>query len=188
MASATERSFPSLETVRPSLAYLDDNAERVLLILLYVYIMLVITVEVFRRFVLNISSLWGLESALYMFIYLTWIGASWAVAERQHIRIDIIYSYVSERTKGILYIVGDLAMIAFALLIIQISLPLILSTLEFGTTTDALDLNLAFFQAAVPIGMALFLIRTLQVLYEDVVTVYNGEPVREGGTLFGDSE
>ena len=51
---------------------LDKNAERWLLLLFYVLIVMTIGVEVVRRFVLSYSSTWGEEVARYSFIYLAW--------------------------------------------------------------------------------------------------------------------
>ncbi|WP_265110777.1 TRAP transporter small permease [Halosolutus halophilus] len=188
--STTEPSFSVNGRFRSSVAniiyYLNSNAERVLLLTLYTYIVFIIGTEVFRRFVLNMSSLWGPESARYMFIYLTWIGASWGVNERLHIRIDIIHDYVSERTTGLLYVLGDLMMLIFSVAAIQISIPLIQNSITFGSVSQALRVNLAFFQVAIPFGMSLFVIRILQATYRDVQDIKNGEPVYKGETLFSE--
>ena len=69
---------------------LDANGERWLLLPLYALIVITIFVEVFRRFVLSYSSIWAEEIARYAFIYVSWIGASAAIKNRAHIRIDVI--------------------------------------------------------------------------------------------------
>ena len=61
---------------RSLLSNIDDNAERYLLLIFYTMVVGVIGVEVFRRFVISFSSIWGEEIARFGFIYLTWIGAS----------------------------------------------------------------------------------------------------------------
>ena len=86
---------------------LDDNAERWLLLGFYAMIVATIVVEVIRRFVLSYSSIWGEEIARYAFIYLAWVGASAAVKERAHIRIDVLLHYLSNRAKAAVYLLGD---------------------------------------------------------------------------------
>ncbi|MEJ2167223.1 MAG: TRAP transporter small permease subunit, partial [Desulfobacterales bacterium] len=87
---------------------LDANGERWLLLPIYALIVITIFVEVFRRFVLSYSSIWAEEIARYAFIYVSWIGASAAIKERAHIRIDVILPFNGERTRGALMIFGDL--------------------------------------------------------------------------------
>ena len=86
---------------------LDRDGERWLLLWLYSYIVMVIFLEVIRRFVLSYSSVWGEETARYAFVYLVWIGAAAAVRERAHIRIDVITNVVGRRGTALLYILSD---------------------------------------------------------------------------------
>src|SRR3546814_18251987 len=90
-STRTDTLFPHTTLFRSEvLSWLDENAERWMLLFLYSFIVLVIAIEVLRRFVLMYSSVWGEEAARYAFIYLVWIGAAVAVRDRAHIRIDVI--------------------------------------------------------------------------------------------------
>ncbi|MBV0925166.1 TRAP transporter small permease [Halomicroarcula limicola] len=163
---------------------MNENLERYLLLSFYVYIIAIIGVEVFRRFVLNNASLWGEETARYMFIYLTWIGASWGINERLHIRIDILHQYVSERVTGMLYILGDLVTLAFVVVAIRWTIPQLQTQLQFGAVSEALRVDMIYFQVAIPLGMSLIAVRVLQALYRDVQDVREGRPVYKGEELF----
>ena len=70
---------------------LDRNAERWALLFFYILLVTTMVVEVIRREVLSYSSIWGEELVRYSFIYLVWIGASAAIKDRAHIRIDVIF-------------------------------------------------------------------------------------------------
>ena len=78
------------------LRLLDENFERWLMFALYSHIVAIVFVEVIRRFVFSYSSIWAEETARYAFIYLVWLGASAAIRDRSHIRIDIIFQFLSE--------------------------------------------------------------------------------------------
>ncbi len=91
---------------------IDKNAERWALLIFYTMLVATMVVEVLRREIFSYSSIWGEEIVRYSFIYLAWIGASAAVRERAHIRIDVIFNYVPERMVALLYIFGDLVMLA----------------------------------------------------------------------------
>src|SRR3546814_7827617 len=90
--------------MREVLSWLDENAERWMLLFLYSFIVLVIAIEVLRRFVLMYSSVWGEEAARYAFIYLVWIGAAVAVRDRAHIRIDVITHLLPPRGSALVYL------------------------------------------------------------------------------------
>lgn len=163
---------------------LDANAERWLLLPLYALIVITIFVEVFRRFVLSYSSIWAEEIARYAFIYVSWIGASAAIKERAHIRIDVILPFVSERTRGILMIVGDLVTILLAVVAFWWSLETVLTSIKFGSVTHGLRISQAWFLAAVPFGFALMLYRLVQSIIRDAGDVHAGRPIYRGKKLF----
>ena len=93
---------------------------------LYAMIVITIFMEVFRRFVLSYSSIWAEEVARYAFIYVSWIGASAAIKERAHIRIDLILPLVGNRGKALIMIFGDLVTIVLAVLAFWWSLESVL--------------------------------------------------------------
>jgi hypothetical protein len=70
----------------------------------YVLIVFVIVNEVVRRFVLSYSSLWGEEIARYAFVFLGWVGASYAVKQRAHIRFDTILNLLPRRFHGYVFL------------------------------------------------------------------------------------
>ena len=172
------------DQVRSTALWLDENAERYLLVTTYFYITFIIVMGVFNRFVLQSTSGWEVETARLLFIWLTWIGASLAVRRRSHIRIDFIYQYVSDRTEGLLYIFSDLVILAFCVISFDAFLPIMQTTFEYGASLVTIDLTVAFFQAAVPVGLTLMAARGLQMLFFDVRSVLNGEQVYQGERLF----
>jgi TRAP-type C4-dicarboxylate transport system permease small subunit len=176
MATTTDRTV-----LARGLSWLDDNVEIYLVLTFYIYIIAIVGIEVFRRFVLNESSIWGAEAARLMFIYLTWVGMSWGIKQRSHIRIDVLHDHLSERSVGVLYVVSDLCVLALSLLSVKLIVPVIQQSLQFGATTPALRMNRAYFLFAIPLGFGLATIRALQALRRDVADVRAGRPVFKGG-------
>lgn len=163
---------------------LDAHGERWLLLPLYALIVITIFVEVFRRFVLSYSSIWAEEIARYAFIYVSWIGASAAIKERAHIRIDVILPFVGERIRGVLMILGDVVTIVLAIVAFWWSLETVLTSIKFGSVTHGLRISLAWFLAAVPLGFAMMLFRLIQSIVRDVGDIRAGRPVYRGKKLF----
>lgn len=171
-------------TAKKILRAIDQNGERYLLLPLYALIVITIFMEVFRRFILSYSSIWAEEVARYAFIYVSWIGASAAIRERAHIRIDVILPFLSERARGIVMIIGDVITIVLAMGAFWWSLESVLTSIKFGSVTHGLRISLAWFLFAVPLGFAMMIIRLIQAIARDISDLKAGRPVFRGKKLF----
>ena len=163
---------------------LNENAERWALLVFYTMLVGTMAVEVVRREVFAYSSIWGEEVVRYSFIYLAWIGAAAAVRERAHIRIDVIFNYLSNTSKTILYIFGDLVMLGIAVLAVYWSWETVAVSWKFGSVSHGLRVSMVWFLLAVPIGFGLMTFRLLQSLVRDISDFRAGRPVYEGARLF----
>lgn len=163
---------------------LDRNAERWALLVFYVMLVGTMFIEVVRREVFAYSSIWGEEIVRYSFIYLAWIGAAAAVRERAHIRIDVLLNYLGNTAKALLYIFGDLVMLAVALVAVYWSMETVLVSFKFGSVTHGLRISQVWFLMAVPLGFALVILRIIQSLIRDIAFLRSGRPVYEGDRLF----
>ncbi|NEK21914.1 TRAP transporter small permease subunit [Sulfitobacter sp. JBTF-M27] len=163
---------------------IDRDAERWLLLMFYVMLVITMAIEVIRRELFAYSSIWGEEIVRYSFIYLAWIGAAAAVKERAHIRIDVIMHYLGPRPKALLYIFGDLVMFGVAIIALYWSLETVHVSAKFGSVTDGLRISKVWFLMSVPIGFALMIWRLLQSFVRDFRSLRDGTAVFEGDKLF----
>ena len=163
---------------------LDRDGERWAMLVFYAFCCIVIVQEVVRRYVLNYSSAWGEEAARYAFIYLGWIGAAYAVRERAHIRFDILLQRRGPRGKALVFIVSEIATIVFACIVLYWSLHTIRQLLQFDGLAPVLQVNKAWFEAAVPIGFALVIYRSLQGLWRDLGDLRVGREPFAGKAMF----
>lgn len=72
--------------------------------------------------------------------------------------------------------------------VIWYTIPIIEASLEFGAQTQALSIQLALVQIAIPIGFSLMMIRLLQRTYYDIVDIRAGRPVFKGENIFIDED
>ena len=162
----------------------DANGERWLLLGFYTYIVLVIAIEVVRRFGLAYSSVWGEETARYAFIYLVWIGAASAVRERAHIRIDVITDLLPPRGTALLYMFADLLTLILACATLYWTIAPVLTSIQFHSVTEGLRITRAWFLVAVPFGFLLVVVRTLQSMTRDIADLRAGRAPYRGERLF----
>lgn len=165
-------------------ARIDRNLERWALLFFYSLLVITMAVEVVRREVFSFSSIWGEEIVRYSFVYLVWIGASAGVKERAHIRIDVLFAYLSNRTKTVLYIFGDIIMLLIAVLAVRFSFEVVMTSAHFGSVTDGLRISKVWALMAVPLGFTLVIIRLVQSMLRDFRDLRAGRQVYEGDRLF----
>jgi len=170
--------------MRQLLRHVDDYGERYLMLVFYCFIVFVIVVEVVRRFVLDFSSLWGEEAARFAFIYLGWVGASYAVKQRAHIRFDVMLHVLPKRLHGYLYLFGELCTLVFAGFALYWSLDTIATQLQFDALAPALRIGQAWFEAAVPLGFTMMTARVLQSAWRDIRDIRAGREAYAGTLLF----
>ena len=170
--------------MRQWLQRIDRNGERYLMLVFYCFIVFVIVTEVVRRFVLDFSSLWGEEAARYAFIYLGWIGASYAVKQRAHIRFDFLTRVLPPRAAGCVFLFSELATLVFACFALYWSLETLGTMLRFDALSPALRLPQAWFDAAVPLGFSMMVVRVIQSALRDLRNIVNRRDPYTGTLLF----
>ncbi len=87
--------FPGIGRKKNMLRILNQIEEKFLILNLLVSTVLVF-INVVLRYVFSSSLHWVDEAARYMFLWLIWIGADFALREGKHLRIDML----AERFKG----------------------------------------------------------------------------------------
>ncbi len=166
------------------LAMIDRNLERYALIYFYSFLVIVMANEVLRREVLSYSSIWGEEMVRYSFIYLVWIAAAAAVKDRAHIRIDVIFNYLGNKGKILLYMLGDIVMFGVAIFCLFLSIETVKVSWEFGSVSHGLRVSLVWFLLAVPIGFSLMMIRLVQSFMRDLSDFRENKPAFVGEKMF----
>ena len=142
--------------------FFDGKWVRAFIVLTYSYFCLIILVEVIRRYAFGDSSAWGEMTARYAFVYMTYAAAAEGIRQKKHIRVDLIDKIIKPKSMILLNIYYDILVTIVAILVIYYSLKLINVQLTFGIVMTAADINMAFAQAALPLGWALILIRITQ--------------------------
>jgi TRAP-type mannitol/chloroaromatic compound transport system permease small subunit len=129
------------------------------------------------RYLFSYSSNAWLEIQWYLFGALVFLGASHTLRANEHVRVDLVYSWVSERTRLWIDTLGFLLfMIPVTSYLTYLSLPLFLQSLHQGENTgNAGGLILWPIKMMLPLGFALLtfqgiseLIKRLAALHGDL--------------------
>ena len=144
--------------------WLDANLERLLIGTLLAGIVLLISANVFMRYILNASLSWGEELTLWIFVWFVWLSVSYAFQKEAHVKITIIRNLLSDRGAKVMNIVVDLMVLGFLFILIRECLDLMSKPFVLSQKSVVLGLPIPILYASAPVGAALSAFRILQHL------------------------
>lgn len=149
------------------LKWLDMNIEAVFMITFLGLASIFIFVQVIARYVFESSFSWSEEVSRYMFIWLIYLGISYAVKTDSHIRVDMLLTrdWLSETKKKILCIFADIVFLLFSLCVAHVGFKVAHLIARRGQITAATEIPMWVIYLAVPVGYSLCSVRLVQCLY-----------------------
>ncbi len=150
------------------LVWLDDNCEAALIKLILGFTSVVIFCQVIARYVFQSSLSWSEEICRYLFVWLIYLGISYAVKLDRHIRMDslIALNILPDAGKKAVCLLSDFIFLAFAVIIAGVGYSVAALIAHRGQITAATELPMWLVYAAVPVGYALCTFRLLRrILY-----------------------
>jgi TRAP-type C4-dicarboxylate transport system permease small subunit len=125
--------------------------------------MVVVTAAgVFFRYVLNDALPWAEEADRYLFIWLSFIGASITMRHKAHIAVDLLLRYVQPAWRPRFALFAQAAVLAFLAVVFWASGPVLEITRE--TRATATDIPISWVYLAAPVGCVLIAIETLRLM------------------------
>ena len=129
---------------------------------LFSTMVVVTTLGVFFRYVLNNALPWAEEADRYLFIWLSFVGASITMRHKAHIAVDLLLRYASAAWRHRLELAAQFSVLIFLGVVFWASLPVIELTSE--TRATATDIPMSWVYLAVPTGCILIGIETLRLM------------------------
>jgi len=147
------------------LKWLDNKIEEVLLVIFSTVMVSVIFFQVVMRMSGNSLS-WSEELGRYCFIWLVYVGISYGVKKRRHIKVDVMLLLLKDKGKVILSMIANLLFLVFAIIVMKHGTDIAMQLLSFGQKSPALQIPMGLVYMATPIGMGLTSIRLIQNLID----------------------
>ena len=133
--------------------------------------------QVILRYVFAHSNSWSEEVTRYLFIFNVMLASAIAVRRNSHLQIDILINCFSPKVKRIFTIIATLAGIVFLVLLFQYSLQL--CTQAASNISPGVGISMAVPYAAMPIGIVLMILTSIEVVLENIVK-FRSEEVPNG--------
>ncbi len=132
---------------------------------------LIITTQIIMR---NIGQalIWSEELTRYIFVWQIWLGVSIAQKDKAHINVEIIKSFVKNKTVlAIISIIATLIWIIFNIFLVGAGFELVQQMITRGNVSSALRLPMYLVYVSLPISSAILTLRLLGKLKNDVLAL-----------------
>ncbi len=126
-------------------------------------IALVMGANVLMRYSFSIGFIWAQELEWHIFVPICLFGMSYALLHKEHVRVDVLFQYLSDRNKHRVDIVAAFISMAFCLIVIRLSIPYVYQSWSIGEgTANPGGIEYRYIiKSLIPIGFAIMFLQSL---------------------------
>ena len=124
---------------------------------------IVMGTNVFLRYGFSIGEIWAQELEWYLLVPLTLVGMSYALRHGEHVRVDVLFTTFSPRTKLFVDVVSALICMAFSGLVVLLSIAFVAQSWAMGEgSPNPGGIGYVYvMKAMIPLGFALLFLQSL---------------------------
>jgi TRAP-type C4-dicarboxylate transport system permease small subunit len=143
-----------------------DNFEEYFVVWSLAIMTALVFVQIVMRYVFHSSLSWSEEIARYIFLWLSWIGASYAVKERAHFRVEMLANVLKGRARKIFELAVLFVWFLFSFFLTWYGTALVMFLMDTGQVSTAIQLPMSLTYASVPVGCGLMSIRLIVEIWK----------------------
>lgn len=142
---------------------LIDNIENYICRFLLVAFSSILFIQIIAREIFNHSISWSEESAVYLFVWFVFFGASNAIRIEAHNRIDFQYKYLPKNIVTLFKLVAELAWLVFNLYFFYLSYDFVFNKMNLYWKSQTIGIPMKMIYMIMPIAFFLMTLRHVQV-------------------------
>ncbi|MBW2605916.1 MAG: TRAP transporter small permease subunit [Deltaproteobacteria bacterium] len=161
------------------LHWIDEHIENVLIFPMYFVMMAIMAIGVVQRFVFKTAFHWAVYVCIALFVWFTWLGCSWNVKERAHLRLSAFRNKMPRNVQFGLLMLDYTLWIAFGIIAAYCSVLQILRLQDVGALiygTETIPQWLV--PLCIPVSFSVLFIRVIQCAKQDIKDFRNNEPLK----------
>ncbi|EMG36703.1 TRAP-type mannitol/chloroaromatic compound transport system, small permease component [Desulfocurvibacter africanus PCS] len=167
--------------IRRVISIIDGFTERLGKIVMWLSLVLVLLVcaDVAMRYLFSLSFTALRELEWYAYSLLFLLGAAYTLRHDAHVRVDVIYQYLSPRSRAAVNVAGCLLFLfPGCWLVIDTSMPFVEYSLQISeSSSDPGGMPLLWpIKAAIPVGFALLALQGIAFLLRNALVLAGGAP------------
>jgi TRAP-type mannitol/chloroaromatic compound transport system permease small subunit len=134
---------------------------------------LVMGANVFLRYGFSLGRIWAQELEWHLLVPLVLFGMSYALRHGEHVRVDILFAVLRRRTQIAIELVSALLAMAFALIVLWLSLSYVGQSWSIGEgTANPGGIEYRYIvKSLIPIGFALLFVQSLSQTIRGVIAL-----------------
>ena len=144
--------------------WIGANLEKIVVVFLTSVMTVILFLQVFSRYVFNLSITWSEELSIFCLVWLTYFGAALAVQQRRHLRIEVFVSFLKPRKKKIVDMACNIVFFLFSIFLVYGTYNMTVLAKATGQIAAATGLKRWIVFAGLPISFSLIAFRLLQDL------------------------
>lgn len=125
-------------TILQILRWIDKHFEEVMLVGITAIMTVCLFFQVVSRYALKFPLAWTEEISVNLLVWLCYFGASLAVKQRKHLRIDLLITFMKPRMRSVFDIISSTCFFAFAAFVLWQLTNLTLNIYKRGQITAVL--------------------------------------------------
>jgi len=161
------------------LHWLDQNIENILIFPMYFLMMAIMAIGVVQRFFFKTAFHWAVYVCIGLFVWFSWLGCSWNVKERAHLRLAAFRSKLPRGAQFSLLMLDYTLWIAFGIIAAYFSVTQIVRLHEVGALiygTESIPKWLV--PLCIPVSFSILFIRVIQCAIQDIKDFRNNKPLK----------
>jgi len=147
-----------------------NNLEEYMVITLLILMVILTFSQVVMRYIFQNSLAWSEELARYLFVWLVWIGASYAAKESKHLKIEAFINLLSEKAKRKLRFLALIIFFAFSVYFAWQGSILIIKLFIARGVSPAMRIPMYYAYASIPVGSGLMAVRLFERVKELLIS------------------
>lgn len=176
-AQADQRRSNDSGRFRTWLGLMDRYLEDALGAVLYIYIIAIIFAEVVGRYLFKTSILSAYETAIYAFIWLSYLSMAAMARNRSHLSVTVLRDMMPRSVQLLLLLLSDLLLIVLASIIVIFIRQPFADVVDFEQKMVGIDLPFWIALLSVPVGWSLVVLRTVQRALDTIRDFRAGLPL-----------
>jgi len=140
-----------------------NDIEANLCVILAIAMLVILSQQVFSRYILNSTVGWADEAARYMLIWFAYFAASAAIFKNAHIKIDAVLSLWPKKARPYLKLFSNVIFFAYCIAVAYFSYNLVMDIKTSGGISLGMGIPMWTVYAIIPIGHILWALRLIQL-------------------------
>ena len=151
-----------MSSLKKGLKWLDINLEPLFIMVIFIVMTCLITIQVIKRFVYGSGFAWGEEFSVFMFVWIVFLGISYAFRNNRQIGVDFLRDRLPEKLRKILVVAVEISMLVLMCVFLTGAVSNVQAVAKFGDKVQSVPITLNVLYFAAVSGYTLSLIRLIQ--------------------------